>query len=187
MLEDPWFQDELKCRWTTLRQTTLSNNSLYAKIDSIAQYIDEAKDRHFDKWPLLGIYTWPNPSPIPTDYAGEVAAMKSWILDRATWIDNNIQGTCHLGLIEQEIASLSVYPNPFTEDLHVSWFSTGISNARITLFDLNGHQIGSLDKSPAYGMNDVTFNPVSGALSSGIYWVEIQEGTSISRVKIVKN
>ncbi len=187
MLQDPWFQDELKCRWTTLRQTTLSNDSLYAKIDSIAQYLNQAKDRHFDKWPLLGIYTWPNPSPIPTDYAGEIAAIKSWILDRATWIDNNIQGTCHLGIIEEEIASLSVYPNPFTEQLTASWFSTGISHAHIRLVDLNGHEISSMHKTPAYGMNEVKLEQVSGGLSSGIYWVEIQEGTSISRVKVVKN
>jgi len=187
MLEDPWFQDELKCRWTTLRQTILSNDSLYAKIDSIALLLDQAKDRHFDQWPLLGIYTWPNPSPIPADYAGEITAIESWILDRATWIDNNIQGTCHLGIIEQEIASLAVYPNPFNEELHVSWFSTGISNARIRLFDLNGNEISSMDKTPAYGMNTIKLENVPNALSSGIYWVEIQEGSSISRVKVVKN
>lgn len=186
MLEDPWFQDELKCRWTTLRQTFLSNDSLYGKIDSIAQYIDQAKDRHFEQWPLLGIYTWPNPSPIPADYPGEIAALKQWIIDRATWIDNNIPGNCHLGIIEQEIASLAVYPNPFSDDLHVSWFSTGISTTQIKLFDLNGHEIGSIQKTPAYGMNEVKLDHFSGILSSGIYWVEIQEGSSISRIKVVK-
>lgn len=187
MLEDPWFQDELKCRWTTLRQTVLSKDSLFAKIDSIALYIDDAKDRHFDQWTLLGTYTWPNPSPIPSDYPGEIAAFKSWIVDRAAWIDNNIPGTCHLGIIEQEIASLSVYPNPFNDDLHVSWFSAGISNAQIKLFDLNGNEISSLEKSSAYGMNEVKLATFSNTLSSGIYWVEIQEGTSISRIKVVKN
>lgn len=187
MLEDPWFQDELKCRWTSLRQTILSNNSLYAKIDSIAEYIDTATTRHFEKWPLLGIYTWPNPSPIPMDYQGEIAAIKSWISNRTDWIDNNILGTCHLGIIEQEIASLTVYPNPFNQDLHVSWFSAGISKAQIKLFDLNGRVISSMEKSSDYGMNDVHFSNFSAPLSSGIYWVEIQEGTSISRVKVVKN
>lgn len=187
MLEDTWFQDELKCRWTTLRQTFLSNNSLYTQIDSIAQYIDEAKDRHFEQWPLLGTYTWPNPSPIPADYPGEIAAFKQWILDRAAWIDANIQGTCHLGLIEEEIASLSVYPNPFSEEIRISWFSTGISNTKIKLFDLNGHELSSLEKSPAYGMNEVKLDQFPNALSSGIYWVEIQEGTSINRIKVMKN
>lgn len=186
MMEDPWFQDELKCRWTILRQNFLSTDSLYAKIDSIAQYIDQAKDRHFDQWPLLGVYTWPNPNPIPADYPGEIAAIKSWVQNRAEWIDNNIIGTCHLGLIQQEIASLSVYPNPFNEDVTISWFSAGISNTLIKLFDLQGNQIHSFEKPAAYGMNDVKMNSFQ-ALSSGIYWIEIQEGTSISRMKLVKN
>lgn len=187
MLEDPWFQDELKCRWTILRQTFLSNDSLDAKIDSIAQYIDTAKDRHFEKWPLLGSYTWPNPEPIPADYPEEITALKTWIINRATWIDNNILGTCHLGIVEQEIASLSVYPNPFNEDLQVSWFSTGMSNTQIKLFNLNGNEISFLELTPSYGMNEVQLNNFSNTLSSGIYWVEIQEGSSISRIKVVKN
>lgn len=186
MLEDPWFQDELKCRWTVLRQGLLSNASLYHQIDSIAQYIDTAKDRHFDQWPLLGVYTWPNPSPIPADYPGEIAAIKDWILNRAEWIDNNIQGTCHLGIIEQEIASLTVYPNPFCESLNLSWFSAGMNQTTIQLFDLQGKKISSMERVPSYGMNVIQLNELT-ALSSGIYWVEIQEGTSISRIKVVKN
>ncbi|MNU77614.1 Leupeptin-inactivating enzyme 1 precursor [compost metagenome] len=186
LTEDPWFQDELKCRWTILRQSFLSTDSLHAKIDSIAQYIDQAKDRHFDKWPLLGIYTWPNPNPIPADYPGEIAAIKSWVLNRAAWIDNNIIGTCHLGLIQQEMASLSVYPNPFNEDLTISWFSAGMSNTLIKLFDLQGNQISLFEKPSTYGMNEVKLDSFP-ALSSGIYWIEIQEGTSISRMKLVKS
>ncbi|AEA42845.1 CotH kinase family protein [Fluviicola taffensis] len=187
MLEDPWFEKQLKCRWTTLRQTTLSIPTLNSKIDSIANLLNVAEVRHFDKWPILGYYIWPNPSPIPSDYAGEIAAMKSWIFDRTTWIDNNIQGTCDLGFIENEIAGLSIYPNPFTEELHVSWFSAGISNTTIKLFNLNGQEIGSQEKSSTYGINEVKINNLSNTLSGGIYWVEIQEGSSISRIKVVKN
>ncbi len=187
MMEDPWFQDEVKCRWTTLRQTFLSNDSLYTKIDSIAQYINEAKDRHFDKWPILGAYTWPNPEPFPVDYPGEIAAFKSWILDRAAWIDNNIQGTCHLGIIEQEIASLSVYPNPFNQNLIVSWFSTGLNTTKIKLFDLQGKELYQFQNLPNYGMNVLKLDGIKSDLTSGMYWIEIQEGSSISRIKVVKN
>ncbi|MNK05375.1 Leupeptin-inactivating enzyme 1 precursor [compost metagenome] len=186
MLEDPWFQDELKCRWTTFRQGILSNSSLHAKIDSIAQHIGAAKTRHFDQWPILGTYTWPNPNPIPADYPGELTALKSWITDRAEWIDNNIQGTCHLGIIEQEIASLSVYPNPFSESPKLSWFSAGMSNTIVKLFDLQGKQISILERASSYGMNEIKLDDLT-KVNSGIYWIEIQEGTSISRIKVVKN
>lgn len=187
MLEDQWYQDELKCRWTTLRQGMLSDDSLFAKIDSVALLLDQAKDRHFDQWPILGVYTWPNPSPIPQTYAEEINAIKSWIITRATWIDNNLPGTCHLGLIENEIASLNAFPNPFSDEISVSWFSAGLSNAEIKMFDIQGNVISAKTFASNYGMNTMQLNDFKQEVSSGIYWIEIQEGSSVSRIKVVKN
>lgn len=187
MLQDPWFQDELKCRWTTLRQGILSNDSLYTKIDSIAAYIDQAQGRHFEQWPILGIYTWPNPSPIPEDYPGEIAAIKSWIESRVQWIDSNLPGTCHLGVIEQEIAGLNVYPNPFSTSVTVSWFSTGLSETSLTVYNTQGQQIAQQQYTPTYGMNQVQLDQFDGEIANGIYWIEVKEGVSVSRVKVVRN
>ena len=187
MLQDPWFQDELKCRWTTLRQGLLSNDSIYAKIDSIAGYIDLAKDRHFEQWPLLGVYTWPNPSPIPQSYAEEIAAIKSWTETRMTWLDANIPGTCHLELLENEIASLALYPNPFQSSVNLSWFSAGISESTITVFNAQGQQIAQESYVPHYGMNAFTIDSFNNELSNGIYWIEVSEGSSVSRIKAIKN
>lgn len=187
MLEDQWYQDELKCRWTTLRQGMLSDDSLFAKIDSVALLLDQAKDRHFDQWPILGVYTWPNPSPIPQTYAEEINAIKSWIITRATWIDNNLPGTCHLGLIENEIASLNAFPNPFSDEISVSWFSAGLSNTEIKMFDIQGNVISAKTFASNYGMNTMQLNDFKQEVSSGIYWIEIQEGSSVSRIKVVKN
>ncbi len=187
MLEDPWFQDELKCRWTTLRQGLLSNDSIYAKIDSVAAYLEVAKDRHFDQWPIMGVYTWPNPSPIPQSYAEEIAAIKSWTESRMIWLDANIPGTCHLELLENEIASLTVYPNPFQSNLNVSWFSAGLSDAKITVFNAQGQQITEQSYVPHYGMNELTIDSFNSELSNGIYWIEVSEGSSVSRIKAIKN
>jgi subtilisin-like proprotein convertase family protein len=187
LLEDEWYQDELKCRWTTLRQGMLSNDSLFAKIDSLALYMDLAKDRHFEQWPILGVYTWPNPSPIPADYPEEIIALKTWIISRATWLDNNIPGTCHLGLVENEIASVNAYPNPFTDQIRVSWFSAGLNDAAIVVYDMHGKVMATEQVLSNYGMNEVQLNNFNQDLSSGMYWIEIQEGTSVSRIKVVKN
>lgn len=187
MLQDPWFQDELKCRWTTLRQGLLSNDSIYAKIDSVAAYLDLAKDRHFDQWPILGVYTWPNPSPIPQSYVEEIAAIKSWTESRMMWLDANIPGTCHLNLIENEIAQLSVFPNPFTSAVTISWFSAGLSSASVRLYNSQGQEILQREHSSHYGMNEFTLDNFEAELAVGIYWVEITEGTTTSRVKVIKN
>lgn len=186
MLSDPWFEEEVKCRWTTLRQTILSTNSIFHSIDSIAQYIDAAKTRHFEQWPLLGTYTWPNPSPIPADYQEEITALKNWITNRTAWIDANLGGVCHLGVQEAEIGSIAVFPNPFDTELHISWFSSGQQIGTITLYDIHGKNICQQVKNTAYGMNELRIEPTQ-TLHTGVYWVEIQEGQSVSRIKVVKN
>lgn len=187
MLQDPWYQDELKCRWTTLRQGILSNTELYAKIDSVATYLDQAKDRHFEQWPILGVYTWPNPSPIPQTYAEEIVAIKSWINSRMGWLDANMPGTCHLGIEEVENSSVSVYPNPFNDNVSVNWFSSGTSNATIRVFDVQGTILLTREHESNYGNNTVDLQFGGMDLSSGIYMVEIQEGSSVTRSKIIKN
>jgi len=187
MLQDPWFQDELKCRWTQLRQGILANDSIYAKIDSIAGYIDLAKDRHFEQWPIIGVYTWPNPSPLPQSFDEEIAAIKSWTESRMIWLDANMPGTCHLDVIENEIAQLSVFPNPFTSSVSVSWFSAGLSSATIRLFNSQGQEIHKMEFDSQYGTNEVTLEHFESELASGIYFVEIQEGITTSRTKVIKN
>ena len=94
LLQDPNYANQVKCRWLQLRQTTLSLTTLNNYIDSIAGYLNEAQVRHFQRWPILGVYTWPNPTPLATTYAGEITNMKNWIAARMTWLDANMPGTC---------------------------------------------------------------------------------------------
>ncbi len=94
LLQDPAYAAALKCRWNELRQTTLSTTTLNNYVDSIAAFLNEAEARHFTQWPILGVYTWPNPTPLATTYAGEITALKNWISTRMAWIDANLPGTC---------------------------------------------------------------------------------------------
>jgi hypothetical protein len=185
-LSDPWFDDELKCRWTALRQTSLSQDSLFYSIDSIAAYIDQAKDRHFNKWPILGVYTWPNPSPIPADYAGEITAMKTWIVDRLQWLDANMPGTCHLGLSEESISSIQTYPNPFNSSISISLFSTENSDAIVRIVNTSGAEVLTVRNTQlSYGDN--TIELATEELSKGIYFIQIQTDKGIVSSKVVKN
>lgn len=187
MMQDPWFQDELKCRWTTLRQGILSEDSLFHFIDSVANYIDLAKNRHFETWPILGTYTWPNPNPIPNDYSGEIAAIKSWIQLRTQWLDSNIPGTCHLGMEDQKaISNLAVVPNPFESQFEVQFFAATPTKATINLEDLNGKNIHQTEIDVHYGENATVFQP-NYELPAGIYFVKIISGSSAQILKVIKN
>src|SRR6185503_11197902 len=79
---DTAFVSDLRCRWKDVRKTVISNDHLNHIIDSIATLTNEARQRHFQRWPVLGQYIWPNPYPIPTSYEGEITALKEWIAKR---------------------------------------------------------------------------------------------------------
>ena len=123
LLQDPAFTAALKCRWTDLRHTELNTDSLDAFIDANAARLNEAQARHFTAWPILGVYTWPNPTPIPASYPAEIAALKNWLKARLLWLDANMPGTCSRPLAVQAVsaaASSQVFPNPFDTDFTFS-------------------------------------------------------------------
>ncbi|MBE7174593.1 MAG: CotH kinase family protein, partial [Williamsia sp.] len=93
-MQDTAFEAHLRCRWQELRKTTLSFANINRLIDSVVNVTAEARERHFAKWPVLGVYVWPNPYPIPRTYAGEIKTLKQWLYDRITWLDQNMP---HIG------------------------------------------------------------------------------------------
>lgn len=95
MMQDSNYTNQLQCRWRNLRSTVLDKQHIYDAIDSIAAVLAESKDWNFTVWPILGVYVWPNPSPYPTTYAGEIQNLKNWVNTRLTWMDNNLPGRCN--------------------------------------------------------------------------------------------
>lgn len=88
--QDTLFNKRLYCRYTELRNDFLSLDSLNSFVDSMAAELDESQARNFVKWPILGTYVWPNPSPIPADYPGEISKLKGWFVNRLGWMDGQI-------------------------------------------------------------------------------------------------
>jgi hypothetical protein len=127
LLTDPAFQDSLQCRYKMLRSTILTENKLYAHIDSMVAYLSEAEQRNFQRWPILGQNTWPEPQPVPQDYAGEISRLKWWISQRLTWFDSYMPGTCTstTGIAVLDRSSvMKVYPNPFSQSVSVEYTVT---------------------------------------------------------------
>lgn len=93
LMEDPYFEDLFYTRWQQLRENDLSDNKLQNAIDSVVNYIDEAQQRNYERWPILGEYVWPNYDWEGNDYADEVEFFETWLFKRLDWIDNNISGS----------------------------------------------------------------------------------------------
>jgi len=187
LLQDPGFKDELKCRWQDLRTGILNKDTLYAFIDTVAAHLDEAKDRHFATWPILGVYTWPNPSPIPPDYPGEIAALKSWIQVRLAWLDANMPGTCSPLATEDPQAPIAItaFPNPFRENFQVAFYSSSGARVIIELCDALGRIVArQVIENTLPGRNTAVVLP--GSLPAGMYLLKVVTEAGIAAKPLVR-
>ncbi|MBA2407300.1 MAG: CotH kinase family protein [Chitinophagales bacterium] len=115
LLEDSLYLTNLKCRWQELRTSTFDLNHINSVIDSFAAVVDSAKERHFEKYPLLGEYVWPN-TYYPETYEEEIDTLKNWIAARVEWMDEQLSTGCVAtgsNSPENNVADLlNIFPNP---------------------------------------------------------------------------
>ncbi len=71
------YRHQLVCRWNGLRESTLSNASFMALIDSLSGRIYEAQERNFTVWNDLGGQT----------YDDQIDSLKSFLTRRLAWMD----------------------------------------------------------------------------------------------------
>jgi len=167
---DTTFQHDLLCRWKQLRQTTLSQQSLYSLIDSVAALTSEARQRHFTKWPVLGKYIWPNPAPIATTYEEEISQLKSWLTSRLRWMDKNLSnvGKCALVIPPPPSAnSASIYPNPINDHTTIKILSVSRQVMHLQVYDMSGRTLVYDSYQLVQGENIINLNTASW--TKGIY------------------
>jgi len=92
LMESNYFKNLVYSRWQYLRNHALSNEALLYQIDSITSLIDQAQQRNYDRWPILGEYVWPNYNWYGNDYQDEVDFFEDWLFNRLEWIDANLEG-----------------------------------------------------------------------------------------------
>ena len=87
LFKDPSFVARVKARW---QEVYPSLCELPVWLEEEAAVNRESYDRNFQIWHILGTYVWPNPSPIPSDYDGELAFLKDFLSDRLEWMNSEI-------------------------------------------------------------------------------------------------
>lgn len=149
LLTDTAFVNRLQNRWYSLRQSTLSDARINSRIDSLALHLDEAKDRHFQRWLLLGQYVWPNAFAGET-YVEEIDYLKTWLRDRLAWIDENLPS---IGTVESDIMMsanepphddaviLSVHPYPSSGTVFTEYRLAKDAYVQIILQDMLGREV----------------------------------------------
>ncbi len=187
LLEDTTFANNLKCRWTSMRENILSDAWFGQYIDSVALLLDEPQERNFTRWPILGQYVWPNPWPYPATYAEEISSIKSWTHSRLAWIDANLPGNCYSTEVGPTVShtAIKIYPNPAGDLIYVS--VEGLQGNKITfeITDLNGkvqlHGQFTLLKPG----NKIWKQDISG-LPKGLWLIKIADGKQTYTQKLIK-
>jgi hypothetical protein len=143
LLQDSTFANDLKCRYTQFRESFMSNASINNYIDSVGTLVQNAQDRHFRKWPLLG-QTGPAPEigVMPTTYTAELDTLKHWISLRLAWLDENIPGNC-LPVVPSTGNELSseafrYYPNPSVGQFRFEGISKTTQSLEFSVYDISG-------------------------------------------------
>lgn len=86
MFKDPSFITRLKERFTYFKE---NQDLVIDRVITNADYLTVAQARNFDKWEILGEYTWPNYVYFNT-YEEEKEYLIEWLEDRFEWLDEAI-------------------------------------------------------------------------------------------------
>ena len=139
LMEDLSYRSSFISRWKELREVEFSTDSIMMYLDNTIEFLGEAVDRNFSRWPILGEYVWPNYF-IGETYEEEVDYMKDWITDRLDWIDANIV-VAEAVPEDNSNQDILVFPNPVKDKMNLYFYLTFSGEIRIEIFDLLGRKI----------------------------------------------
>lgn len=192
LLEDTLFANELRCRYEDLRRNILSQNYINAKIDSVANVVNESQNWHYKVWGHMGQATGTGEVQAPSQtYAEEVQRLKDWYDRRLTWLDANLPGTmngCSMTGLQDLVAlnKLTAFPNPFESAITIEWTQGNLVGATIRLRDGSGRLIQEKVIEANAGMEQTTVLNDLGDLAKGVYFLELTLGNEQGVLKICK-
>ena len=87
LLRDPEFERRLSARWAEKRGEL--ERKAFAAIDANEALLAAEQKGNFARWPIMGVYVWPNPPELvaAASHAGQAAALRDWLRRRFAWLD----------------------------------------------------------------------------------------------------
>jgi hypothetical protein len=86
LFDDPDFGQRYVDRWAALRTNVLATSRILARIDELAALLQEAQQRNFERWPIMGRPINPNYL-VGASYDQEIAMLKNYVEKRLDWIE----------------------------------------------------------------------------------------------------
>lgn len=86
LFQDPYFVEKVKRRW---KEVYPRLKDITSYIDEQALFLSEAQARNFQRWPIMGVYVWPN-AKVAKTYEGEIYNLWDFYYLRLDWMDAQI-------------------------------------------------------------------------------------------------
>lgn len=191
LFNDPDFRNKVYSRWQMLKNNILTTQNIFNQIDSLKILLDESSIRNFEKWPVIGVWVWPNYF-VGQTYQQEIDYLKNWISFRLNWMNLNMIGepTNILNqddFIVTEFELNQNFPNPFNPTTRISWTSPKWSYQTLKVFDILGNEIKTLvDGYKPAGSYSIYFD--ASQLISGIYFYQLKSDnyTATKKMLLIK-
>ncbi len=147
---DPAFKETLANTWFDYRSGPLKTERLLAFVDSLANYLSEAQDRNFQKWPILGEEIWRSPAGARQrdTYQKEVEYMKDYLVEHMAWMDDELYYFTSVDDIQHgsQHASLQIqtFPNPTRGAASFQFSVDKPGDVAIKIYNILGRQVAEL-------------------------------------------
>jgi len=176
LLEDPIFAQELKEKWMKLRNGKFSNANVNAWIDGFEDQLTGPQARNFEKWPVLGIYVWPN-NFIGNTYKEEVDYLRGWLMDRMSWMDQafDIELSVDPSVIDDLV---KITPNPVSDVINIKGEFVK-ENMTFEVLGLDG-------KTILNGKINTSFQIPIEQLPRGTFFLSLNDGEKNHTQKFIK-
>lgn len=191
--DSPRFQNKFYKRWWEVRRTVLDIDRLLALIDDTAAQLDEAQQRNFACWPVLGQYVWPNVY-IGYTYQDEVTYLKDWLQDRIEWMDDQLQFTAanvdnELTAAANHFSLKNNYPNPFNAQTTIPMVLQQPAIVVVKVHDVTGRLVATLNDGPLpAGEHLLHWDGSSDSglsVASGVYYLQAVCNSFVESKKLV--
>ncbi len=127
--QDTAFLTAYYCRWNQLRTTVFTLAKINQFIDSTYGYLKEASFRNFQRWPVMGVYVWPNPTPLSYTFEDELYALKYWINLRFQWMDGQLSPLCTSTMACKPKVVLNAEKTSVYKNQKVKLFADGVGSS----------------------------------------------------------
>ncbi|MFZ1517295.1 MAG: CotH kinase family protein [Ignavibacteriaceae bacterium] len=189
LFSDQNFKNKLKERWIEIRNGAFSNSNILTFMNETVDSIREARIRNFIKWPIIGVYVWPNYF-IGATYEDEVTFLQNWIVQRLLWMDTQLTGApLQINDDPNNVVTtfrlFQNYPNPFNPGTTISWQSPKSDWQTVKIYNSLGQEVEIIVNEYLEAGFHSKYYTLNSTLSSGIYFYQLKSGSFIETKKMI--